>query len=235
LASLCLVVAACAQTGWPTIEPRREFGDRVTCGVGPAFPVEQLNVRPDAENGTDAAATALRAFLSDPMRNPAPALNAGWRRVLSTSADVLFVSTESPATQWVYLWLSSSHVGQPVAGWYFRGSGDCQLEVYFGPDQRRAELYLDPANPISPTDRSVNLQLFELSCSGGQSPAGRVLEPLVVYETDRVLVAIPIRILPGSHDCLGVDAFPYALQLSEAIGSRQLFDAARVPPVPLAP
>jgi hypothetical protein len=133
--------------------------------------------------------------------------------------------------------LSSTGEGQTanqsVAGWYFATSGGCQLEVFFGAGERRAELYLDPARPIRPSDRSVSLHLFELSCSSGQSPAGRVLEPKVAYAADRVLVAIAIRARPGPQDCQGVDAYPYTLQLTEPIGSRQLFDAARVPPAPV--
>jgi hypothetical protein len=228
-----------APTPWPTIEPRLAFGDQVSCGSGkPVFPVEMVNARPDAQEGTESTATALRAFLARPMGNPAPNSTAGWRRVLATNTDVLFLSTESPGTRWVYLGLSSTGEGQTVyqsvAGWHFATSGDCKLEVSFGVGQRRAEIYLDPARPIRPTDWSVSLQLAELTCSSGQSPAGRVLEPMVAYEADRILAAISIRNRPGGpHDCQGGDTYPYTLQLKEPIGSRQLFDAARVPPVPV--
>jgi hypothetical protein len=136
----------------------------------------------------------------------------------------------------VYLGLSSTGVGQRVAGWYFATSGGCRLEVYFGPEERAADLYLDPLSPVKPEDQSVSLLLYELNCSSGQSPAGRVGEPKVAYEPDRILVVITIRPRPGGpHDCQGGDPHPYTLQLTETIGTRSLFNAARVPPAPVEP
>jgi hypothetical protein len=131
------------------------------------------------------------------------------------------------------MWLARTGVGQEVIGWYFHTSGECRPEVDFGPDVRRAELYLDPGSPINPAARRVQLQLYELSCASGRSPAGRVREPRLAYRPDRILVAITIAKLRGPQDCQGTEPYPYTLQLDEAIGTRKLFDAARVPPTPI--
>ena len=220
-------------TPWPTIEPTLAFGDAVTCGDGtPTFPVLSLNLPPGAEKAADESGKALAAFLGNPAINPDPASKAGWRRVVLTTKDALFVSTQAPEASWLYVWLASTGAGQPVAGWYFHTSGACRPEVDFGPDARRAEIYLDPGRPINPADRDVRLHLYELNCAG-QSPAGRILEPKLAYEADRILVAVVIRKLPGTHDCQGTDPYSYTLKLAEAIGQRKLFDAARVPPVPV--
>lgn len=221
-------------TPWPTIEPRLAFGDAVTCGDGtPTFPVLSLNLPPGAEKAADDSGKALAAFLSNPAINPDPASKAGWRRVVLTTKDALFVSTQAPEASWLYVWLASTGAGQPVAGWYFHTSGECRPEVDFGPDARRAEIYLDPGRPINPADRDVRLHLYELNCAGGQSPAGRILEPKLAYESDRILVAVVIRKLPGPRDCQGTDPYAYTLKLAEAIGQRKLLDAARVPPAPV--
>jgi hypothetical protein len=223
-------------TPWPTLDPNLPIGDRVTCGDDtPPFPIEALNASPDADRSNDAASRALQALLGDPIRNPAPgSTTEGWRQVLVTSTDAQFVvTTSSPSPRWLMAWLTSTGVSPLVEGWHFRSGGECRPELWFGPELRRAELILDPARPVGPSDRSVGLQLHELTCSGGQGPEGRIQEPILSYAADRIFVAIAILQLPGEQDCPGVDATAYSLELAEPIGTRALFDAAQVPAVPI--
>ncbi len=219
-------------TPWPTIDPNAAFGNALTCGDGtPSFPLELVNSRPDAEHGTEESSKALNAFLKDPVTNPDPASSAGWRRVVQTSQDALFISAVDPVARWTFVWLTSTGAGQGIEGWYFNTSGECRLEVDFGVGLRRAELTMEPGFRPAETDRSLPILVSELSCSSGSSPVGRIEEPKLAYEPTRVLVAVVIRSLPEPQDCQGVAPVPYTLQLAEAIGSRGLFDAARVPPV----
>jgi hypothetical protein len=187
-----------------------------------------LNNGPDALNGTDAVSTALREFVQQPNRLPAP-VTTGWRRVLVTSTDALFVAIGPSGMPWYYVHLATTGAGQQVSGWYFVDSSECRPEVDLGPEIRRAELHLDPKGQVGPNDRAIQLLLRELSCSSGRSPAGRVESPRLAYEAERVLVIIGIRALPGEQDCQGTDPYAYTLPLSEPIGSRRLVDASVLP------
>jgi hypothetical protein len=220
-------------TPWPTLDPRLAIGDRVTCGDGtPAFLPGLLNNSPDALTASDAVTTALREFAGQSNRLSAP-VTTGWRRVLVTSADALFVYTAPSGAPWYYAHLVTTGVGQSVAGWFFAGGGECRPEVDLGPDVRRAELHLDPNGTIDPKDRAIRLLVSELSCSSGRSPAGRIETPRVAYEADQILVVISIRKLPGEQDCQGGGPYAYTLSLTEPIGVRRLFDAAVLPHIPV--
>ena len=222
-------------TPWPTISPSLVLADRITCGDGtPGFAPAALNGPPVAETATDPPGLALWSFIQRPSIAGLPAPSAGWRRVFESPTKVLFVASAVDGS-WRYLLLESTGVGDSIAGWYASLAGDCRLQVSFADSVARADLWLDPAHLPAPADRVVRLFLAETACAGGQSPEGRILAPEVRYRADGVFVSIGVRRLRGSQDCLGRDADPHVVQLSESVGNRQLFDASLIPPRALEP
>jgi hypothetical protein len=153
--------------------------------------------------------------------------------VIDTPARVLFVALTSSG-EWQQISLEPS-AGTPPASptWREDTIGRCQPQVVVPAGVSRAQLWLDPARSPSPGDRTVRLLIVEMACASGQSPAGRIVEPQLVYRPSGVFVSLTIQNRPGAQDCQGNPEYQYTLQLSEPLGSRQLFDANLVPPVPV--
>jgi hypothetical protein len=71
----------------------------------------------------------------------------------------------------------------------------------------------------------LELEVTRLECAGGVT--GEVLEPVVTFEPDRILIRTDVLPLPeGAYDCQSNDWVPVTVELSEAIGDRHLMDAA---------
>jgi hypothetical protein len=82
---------------------------------------------------------------------------------------------------------------------------------------------LSDVNEVHADSTTIQLRVTRLDCSGGET--GTVLQPEVSYEADRIVIRTPVASLPpGSYTCQGNDSVPLTVQLSEAIGGRQLVD-----------
>lgn len=77
---------------------------------------------------------------------------------------------------------------------------------------------LDPATSL------LVLDVTRLGCSGGVT--GSVLDPVVVYEDDRVLIRTDVEPVGGANDCQGNDAVSVEVALDESLGMRELVDGA---------
>ena len=78
---------------------------------------------------------------------------------------------------------------------------------------------------ITPESRTLQLGVTRLDCSGGLT--GKVLDPEVRFEKDRILIRTDVEPLPeGAYTCEGNDSVPVTVDLAEPVGERALVDAA---------
>ena len=98
---------------------------------------------------------------------------------------------------------------------------------------RPAAWWLDPAAaPLSPDTTTIPALITERDCASGQSPEGRVVEPVVFSGADAVLVNVWVRLPDGgpNQDCPSNPEFPLEITLPEPLGDRRLLDGSEVPP-----
>jgi hypothetical protein len=83
---------------------------------------------------------------------------------------------------------------------------------------------------LAPETTVVKAFLVEGACASGQSPQGRIADPVIEYRADAVVVTFTVAPLPGNQDCQGNPEFPVEITLSEPLGSRTLLDGGSTPP-----
>ena len=72
---------------------------------------------------------------------------------------------------------------------------------------------------------------METACASGQSPDGRVNEPVIAYGTDAVTVTFTVTPRPGAQDCPGNPEFPVEITLTRAAWRRgAILDGGSTPP-----
>lgn len=99
------------------------------------------------------------------------------------------------------------------------------------PDVGPAAWWVDPtAGSLSPATTKVQALLIEQACASGHSPEGRILEPVIDYGADAVVVTISVTHRIGGQDCQGNGPFPIEITLTEPLGERALLDGGSSPP-----
>jgi len=81
-------------------------------------------------------------------------------------------------------------------------------------------------DPSEVTDESTTLVIAvtRVDCASGVT--GRILEPLIEFESDRIVIRADVEELdPGVQTCQGNDAVPMTIDLTEPVGDRELVDA----------
>ena len=76
--------------------------------------------------------------------------------------------------------------------------------------------------PLAPETTAITGFVMETACASGQSPEGRVNEPVIDYGTDAVIVTFTVTPLAGVQDCPSNPEFPIEFTLSEPLGERTL-------------
>lgn len=84
--------------------------------------------------------------------------------------------------------------------------------------------------PLAPETTEIKGFVMETACASGQSPEGRVNQPIVEYGADAVTVTFTVTPRPGGQDCQGNPEFPITLTLTEPLGERALLDGGTTPP-----
>ena len=233
VAAALLVGAGCGNAPSPSspasVEPSVELPLDpevlgLTCGDGLVFHPALLSVAGRAETDLDAAAAALRDHLTSPEGGGSP--RQGWVRVAQTATKAQFVAPfpdgEGLAVAGFFV-----HEGR----WTLDLAGDCRPEVVLPAGVGRAEWRLDPAfPPPAAGDRTIHVLINERACTGGKSPEGRVLAPIIAPSPTAMTIAILVNGLPGGHDCPGNPDFPMVVELPEPLGGRPLLDGAVFPP-----
>lgn len=94
-----------------------------------------------------------------------------------------------------------------------------------------ASWWVDPATlPLSASTRTIQGFIHEGACAGGQSPEGRILDPVIAYRSDAIEVTFTVAKRPGDQDCQGNPSFPVEIRLSQPLGTRTLLDGSVAPP-----
>ncbi|WP_104109084.1 hypothetical protein [Arthrobacter sp. N199823] len=77
---------------------------------------------------------------------------------------------------------------------------------------------------VTPESTTLQLGVSRASCAGGVT--GEVLIPQLTYEAGRITIRTDVAPLPdGAYTCQSNDFVPITVELQEAVGSRELFDA----------
>ncbi len=99
------------------------------------------------------------------------------------------------------------------------------------PSGQPATFWVNPAT-LYLTDDGTTIKGFlnEKACASGQSPEGRVEDPVIEYGTQAVTVTIYVRPLPGNQDCQGNPDSPVVVKLAEPLDGRQILDGSANPP-----
>lgn len=94
-----------------------------------------------------------------------------------------------------------------------------------------ATWWVDPvAGALSAETTVIPAIISEQACASGQSPEGRVLDPVIEYRADAVVVTISVTKRIGGQDCPGNPDFPIEIKLAEPLGERALLDGGSIPP-----
>jgi hypothetical protein len=116
-------------------------------------------------------------------------------------------------------------------GWYGSSRGPCALTLDLGD---RTVPGIEFQMPPDAESNELRLLVTEQSCNGGADAAGRV-EVLNLEETDsQVRLILGVRPRGGLNACPGHPATPFAVNLSEPLGDREVLHAGLADPRPLA-
>ena len=214
-----LVVAA------PAVAHHIPYGDpalpeQVACDFGP-FPLEALRGPRFAERRRTLPAAALRRFIRKEGRLGGGFPLRGYRQVLRSRDEALFVAGHPPRMSYV-------RMEREDGRWSHNQYGECRLEPVH-PTGEAAGWRVDPDAPPRPDSTEVALLVTERSCASGQPATGRIEEPLVFTDARRVVVSVFVRHAEGGQECPGNPETPYVLRLAEPLGDRQLLDGGVVP------
>lgn len=105
------------------------------------------------------------------------------------------------------------------------------IEQIPGPDDATpASWWPDDGADLSPTATTIDIEVIALACAGGRSAEGRIVDPVIEYRADAVVVTVSVIPLPGPQDCPSNPPAPYQLVLDEPLGDRALLDGGVDPP-----
>ncbi|WP_226532495.1 hypothetical protein [Microbacterium paraoxydans] len=81
---------------------------------------------------------------------------------------------------------------------------------------------VDPGS-VTAESRTLDVAVTRLGCANGET--GELLAPVVTYEAGEVIIRIDAEVLElEAANCLGNNAVPVTVVLSEAVGERALVD-----------
>ncbi len=210
-----------ASTAAPPEQIRILHGLRYSCGA--PFPALVLWGRANAEEGTDPAAAALRAFVQDTSDPDARWLpDTGWIELARTDDAAYYIAAGG----------SFGHVevslGRSADGiWTVHGYGDCHPEIVLH-DRVNAPWKLDPAQLPTPLSTQLHIRaLLQIGCPIGPPP-GIVIEPHVRYGAGVVDVILGTPYIETGDVACG-ERVPFTVALDEPLGQRSVFDASSLP------
>ena len=149
---------------------------------------------------------------------------AGWHLAGSDVESATFVAWMPRAEAFAYARATLEGTAWRVDEW-----GGCIPRVW-EPGASAADWMLAPSQRLTPMTTSFAVDVTERACAGGQSSAGRIKPPIVVYQADAILVAFTVHPLPGGHTCPANPATRVVVELREPVGARQVLDAGTLPP-----
>ncbi len=231
------LLAACG-SGVPSPDPVTGTGGTgallLGCDGGIIFTAAELDAPPGAEEGDGAEFDALREALArfgSEMGAYVPA--SGWRLVARDGSTVLFLAraTDGDDPPWRQV-----TVDLVDGRWQAGGTGGCNLRPVVGPGVGAASWSLDPAFAApGPADTEIRVQVWERACASGEAAVGRVVGPVISYDTDAITITYGVRPKPGGATCQSNPPTPVLLELAEPLGDRLLLDGGSFPAAPPSP
>jgi hypothetical protein len=198
----------------------------ITCSPqGPGFSTAKLDGPADAETGTTAAAKALAEYVTGPDGTDLP--DTGWHELYRSKELALYGQDDPSGEPGVLLVATIRASGGAWAG---EDNGQCRPQTWLSNSLGIAATWRLAAKTTK-TSKSLKVLVTEKACASGQSAKGRIAKPRISYEEDRVVITIGVTPLDGAQDCKSNPATPLTVTLSEALGTRQLFDGGPYPAV----
>ena len=223
---VCLVVAAGGCAALPT--PSSLSAPLLSCGGAPSFDAPAPSETGSADSGTSAEEVRLRSFLASPdaLRARMPA--RGWQLLARDGDEVLFGVVQPSGHDSVLAIVLLKKAGDV---WTPLSWGDCDpMLVLEGLGPATWEL----AHPVASTSTVIEALVGEGACSNGETAAGRIAPPLVVYGPDTISIAFgvaPLKVPAGALlTCGRPPTTPVTVNLAQPIGQRSLLDAGAAPP-----
>jgi hypothetical protein len=194
----------------------------LTCSRKP-FPATAVNSAPTDINATGREYDALREALNIYVDVYGDLSGLGWILVEKDAFGATFIADRGDT------WLEAP-VFAGTAGWAPGTIDYCSPRPLTLDDGGEAEVYFDPAFPKPTADATeIHVLVHETGCSGGSSPASRLLPPTVSYDEDSVALSVRVRGLGGPATCPGNPRLPVTIQLPEPLGDRALIGVTAPP------
>ncbi len=194
----------------------------LTCGRRP-FPAAAVNSAPTDINATGGEYGALREALSIYVDVYGDLSGLGWILAEKDDYGATFMADRGDT------WLEAP-VFAGRTGWVPGTIDYCLPRPLTLDDGGTASVYIDGAFPKLAADATeIHVLVEELSCSGGSSPASRLLPPGVRYEDDTVTLIVRVRGVGGPATCQGNPSLPVTIQLPEPLGDRELRGVTAAP------
>jgi hypothetical protein len=192
----------------------------VWCGDGTAFAVHHLDEVGAAHRQADAAAVALRSYLSS--REGSSSGATSWIRVAQDANQVQFLGRQGGGNLVFVRFVKRAGIWQFVVG------GGCPVRVALKPGTAPIDWRLDPAVLTGPGSLELALVLDSVPCDPGDPLLEHVLDPVVVVRESAVIVAVLGREDRAVEYCLG--PIPMPVTLPEPLGGRAILDGGVHPP-----
>jgi hypothetical protein len=193
-----------------------------TCG-GHAFSPTLFN-EPEVDLHSSAAGTALAEFIESGQGGEALLPSDGFRLAGMDDSSATFVAPLPGDPPYAHARVETYQYGWRVVGW-----GQCRPEVVIE-GANTATCVLTPDQEIGPGTRSFMADVTERECASGMSSEGRVREPLILYEAERVVVIFSVDPLAGgAFECPSNPATRVRVELAEPLGDRMLLDGGLFP------
>jgi len=205
--------------GTPSPTP---LGLAYTCG-GPAFSPALLN-EPELDLRSIPAGVALADFIESGQAGETILPPDGFRLAGEDDSNAWFVAPLPGDPPY-----ADAHLEQDAGGWRVTGWGQCRPQIALQ-GAGAATWVLAPGQEVDRESTTFEAAVTERACSGGSSSEGRIREPVIIYEPDRVLVIFTVDPLPdGAYTCPGNPPTQVPVELSEPLGDRQLLDGGEFP------
>ena len=109
--------------------------------------------------------------------------------------------------------------------------GDCDVKTVLGSDLTAAIWVIDPAFPAPPPDATeIHVLVWDGSCGTGDLALGRLVGPVITYQSGSIAIAIGARRIDAILACGMPPGTPMTISLTEPLDGRTLLDGSRVPP-----
>jgi hypothetical protein len=208
-----------ATVEWP------EWPHEVSCDRGLPFdPVVAFSGPTNAERGSLPSEKALQRFLAKNILSWVR--KRSWRLVVERDGAAEFASGRlSRELEWMrfrrvhgrWKWESYSSNCKPSS--LRRGVSAISWELA----QSRP--------PLSPSTRSIEVNLGPGECNDGRSQNERLQRPEFREQQGKLVMTLWLRpVSPGFHNCVGIIEPPLTIELPEPLGDRELVDGGTYPP-----